>query len=112
MKPSASKYSTDTDEDGVLFDVESNPKYEHIYPGTCTIEGFGMEAWDYELSFGRPRDNTVFVSYATLPDVSAKQLIRRIDELQNSLGSKFGWAPNKEKHDLEEFYGNMGYIIS
>ncbi|KAK6506626.1 hypothetical protein TWF481_005082 [Arthrobotrys musiformis] len=108
MKPSTSKYSTDTDEDGVLFDVESNPKYEHIYPGTCTIEGFGMEAWDYELSFGRPRDNTVFVSYATLPDVSAKQLIRRIDELQNSLGSKFGWAPNKEKHDLEEFYGNMG----
>ncbi|RVD82025.1 uncharacterized protein DFL_009869 [Arthrobotrys flagrans] len=108
MKPSTSKYSTDTDEDGVLFDVESNPKYEHVYPGTCTIEGFGMEAWDYELAFGRPRDNTVFVSYATLPDVSAKQLIRRIDELQSSIASKFGWAPKKERHDLEELYGNMG----
>ncbi|KAK6521885.1 hypothetical protein TWF506_002088 [Arthrobotrys conoides] len=108
MKPSTSKYSTDTDEDSVLFDVESNPKYEHVYPGTCTIEGFGMEAWDYELSFGRPRDNTVFVSYATLPDVSAKQLIRRIGELQNAIGTKFGWTPNKDKHDLEEFYGNMG----
>ncbi|KAK6362343.1 hypothetical protein TWF730_006037 [Orbilia blumenaviensis] len=108
MKPSTSKYSTDTDEDGVLFDIESNPKYEHIYPGSCTIEGFGMEAWDYELAFGRPRDNTIFVSYATLPDVSAKQLIRRITELQNPTGDKFGWAPKKEKHDLEEFYGNMG----
>ncbi|TGJ72921.1 hypothetical protein EYR41_000045 [Orbilia oligospora] len=108
MKPSTSKYSTDTDEDGILFDVESNPNYEHVYPGTCTIEGFGMEAWDYELAFGRPRDNTVFVSYATLPDVSAKQLIRRIEELQNAIGNKFGWTPKKDKHDLEEFYGNMG----
>ncbi|KAF3084999.1 hypothetical protein TWF706_000589 [Orbilia oligospora] len=108
MKPSTSNYSTDTDEDGILFDVESNPNYEHVYPGTCTIEGFGMEAWDYELAFGRPRDNTVFVSYATLPDVSAKQLIRRIEELQNAIGSEFGWTPKKDKHDLEEFYGNMG----
>ncbi|KAK6535040.1 hypothetical protein TWF281_006338 [Arthrobotrys megalospora] len=109
MKPSTSKYSTDTDEDYVLFDVESNPKYEHIVPGTCTIDGFGMEAWDYELAFGRPRDNTVLVSYASLPDVSARQLIRRIAELQNAVGSKFGWTPKKDRHDLEEFYGNMGH---
>ncbi|KAF3191132.1 hypothetical protein TWF788_007314 [Orbilia oligospora] len=104
MKPSTSKYSIDTDEDGVLFDVESNPNYEHVYPGTCTIEGFGMEAWDYELAFGRPRDNTVFVSYATLPDVSAKQLIRRIDELQNAIGTN---VPDNSPLRIGDFYQQL-----
>ncbi|KAK6535678.1 hypothetical protein TWF694_002131 [Orbilia ellipsospora] len=108
IKQSTSEYITDTEEDSVLFDVESNPKYENINPGTCTLEGFGMEAWNYELSFGRPRDNSIIVSYARLPNVSAKQLIRRMDEFQKTIGTKFGWTPTKDKHDLTEFFGNMG----
>ena len=108
MKPSTSKYSTETDEDSVLFDVESNPKYENVNPGTCTLQGFGMEAWDYELTFGKPRDGSIFVSYATMPEVGAKQLIRRLEEFQKGAGSKFGWTPKKDKNDLEEFFGNMG----
>ena len=42
IKKKPSGYGSETDEDYVLFDVESNPKYENINPGTVTIEGLVM----------------------------------------------------------------------
>jgi hypothetical protein len=66
-----------------------------------------MECWDYEDIFGKPRGKTIFVSGAKLPNVPAKKLLRRIDELRRG-GGKFGWNPQQEQSDLEEFFGNMG----
>ena len=73
-------------------------------PGTVTVEGFGMECWSYELSFGKPRESTVFVSYAELPSIPAKKLLRRVDELSRGI-RKFGWDPKQEEADLKEFFG-------
>jgi hypothetical protein len=92
-------------EDYVLFDVESDPKYENVNPGTVTVEGFGRECWDYEQNFGKKRKETIFVAYPHLPNVTAKKLLRRIDELRRGT-SKFGWNPKQEEADLKEFFGN------
>lgn len=67
-----------------------------------------MECWDYEETLGKPRDNTITVSYADLPNVPAKKLLRRLDELRRG-GHKFGWNPDQEEADLKEFVGDMGY---
>ena len=102
-------YSDITDEDYILLDVESSARYESIHPGTVTIEGFGMECWDYEQKFGKPRDNTFFVNCADMPSLPAKKLLRRLDELRRGVG-KFGWNPTREEADIREFTGNMGYV--
>jgi hypothetical protein len=76
-----------------------------VNPGTVTVEGFGRECWDYELNVGKKREETILVSYADLPNVPAKKLLRRIDELRCGT-SKFGWNPEQEEADLKEFFGN------
>ena len=96
-----------TDEDYVYFDIEGNSTYENENPGTVTVEGFGMECWDYEENYGKKRERTIFVSYAKLPNVPARKLLRRIDELRRG-EHKFGWNPEQEEADLQEFFGNMG----
>lgn len=95
-------------EDHILFDVESMPLYENENPGTVTVEGFGMECWDYEEKYGKDRSSTVFVSRAKLPHVPAEKLLRRVDELKRVEGSSLGWGPEKERADLEEFFGTLG----
>ncbi|KAL4861169.1 hypothetical protein BDV12DRAFT_204285 [Aspergillus spectabilis] len=32
-----------------FFDIESVPRYENENPGIVTVEGFGLEYWDYEV---------------------------------------------------------------
>ncbi|KAF8626728.1 hypothetical protein AX17_006494 [Amanita inopinata Kibby_2008] len=103
--------SLQTDESHILFDVESNPKYENVNPGTITVEGLGIECWDYEEKFGKERKNTIFISYADLPKVPAKKLLRRIDELRRGV-NKFGWNPDQEEADLKAFFGNIGPTYS
>jgi len=73
-------------------------------PGTVTVEGFGMECWSYEISFGKPQESTILVSCAELPDISARKLLRRMDELSRGV-HKFGWDPTQEEADLKEFFG-------
>lgn len=94
-----------TDEDYVLLNVESEPRYENERPGTVTVEGFGFECWDYESLHGKNRSQTIMVSTADLPSVPAGKLLRRINELQHNQ-HKFGWHTEEEKADLEEFFGN------
>ena len=103
------KYSDITNEDYVLLDVESSARYESIHPGTVTVEGFGMECWDYEDKFGKPRENTIFVNSADIPSLPAKKLLRRIEELRRGVG-KLGWNPALEEADLREFTENMEYV--
>lgn len=108
MRKTRGKYSSnDTTEDRILFDVECNNKYENVNPGTVTVEGFGMESWDYEEIFGKKRDRTCFASYSKLANVGSSSLLRRIDELRHGT-HKFGWNPNQEEADLKEFFGDMG----
>ena len=48
------RYSDITNEDYILFEVESSTwaRYGSIRPGTVTVEGFGVEYWYYEMNFG------------------------------------------------------------
>lgn len=96
-----------TDEDYILFDVESNPLYENENPGTVTAKGFGMECWSYEELHGKLRVDTVLISCHELPNVPGQKLLRRADELRRG-EEKIGWHREKEDDDLEEFFGNMG----
>ena len=99
-------------EDNILLDVESSERYESIHPGTVTVEGFGLECWDYEEEFGKSREvgeGTVFVNCADMPSLPAKKLLRRLDELRRGVG-KFGQNLTKDEADVREFTGNMGYV--
>ncbi|KAG8810143.1 hypothetical protein FRC17_003072, partial [Serendipita sp. 399] len=99
-------YDYPTDEDYVYLDCEANKKYDNIRPGTVTIEGYGMDCWEHEEVHGKSYDKTIFVSTSVLPNIPAKKLLRRIDELQKSVSSKtFGWNPKQEAEDLAEFAG-------
>lgn len=89
-----------------MFSIESDPLYENENPGTVTVEGFGLECWEYEEIYGKTRAETVFVSHAQLPNVPARKLLRRVDELRRG-EEKFGWHPEKEEADLEEFFGDL-----
>ena len=90
----------------MIFDVESYPKYENVNPGTITVDGFGLEAWDFEESMNT-RPSTVVIDVSDPPDIPARKLLRRIDEMQRHM-EKLGWNPEREVADLKEFTGNMG----
>jgi hypothetical protein len=49
------------------------------------------------------------VSYAELPALPARKLLRRLNELRKQ-SSKFGWSPKKEELDLKEIVGTMGFV--
>jgi len=98
------KYDHHTEEGGVLFNVESYPKYEHVYPGTLTLEGFGLEGWTYEETHHPKGDRSIMVSCADPGSIEGKQLLLRIHELQTSL-PKWGWAPDEDRENLIEFMG-------
>jgi hypothetical protein len=102
------KFDSKTEEDSLLLDVECESRYENVNPGTLTVEGFGMECWDYEEHHSdKERDNTVFVDARDLPGIPAKKLLRRIHELQRG-GDKFGWNRDKEVADMKELFGITG----
>jgi hypothetical protein len=109
MKKSKQDGYNHSSEDYILLDVECSARYESIHPGTVTVEGFGMECWDYEESFGKPRSINIFVNGAVMPSLPAKKILRRLDELRRGVG-KFGWNPTQDEADLKEFTGSMGYV--
>jgi hypothetical protein len=92
----------------MLFDVESHVHHENLNAGTVTVEGFGLEAWDYEETY-HPREISIMVSYGDTPAIPAKKLLRRCRELVTG-GQKFGWNPKADLRDLKEFTGGMGYV--
>lgn len=104
------RHGSDSDEFSVLFDVESDHKYENANPGTVTVEGFGLECWDYEEKFGAPRMQTTLVNRCDMPDIPSCKLLRRLDELSNGPGA-LGWNPDRDEADLKEFVGNLGYAL-
>lgn len=99
------EYDINDSEDYVLFDPESHAKYENVNPGTVTVEGFGLECWDYEES--KPREHSIMVNHSNLPVLKARRLLRRLNEIQSKSG-KFGWSPTTEELNLKEFVGGLG----
>ncbi|KAK7179647.1 TPR domain containing protein [Paraphaeosphaeria sporulosa] len=97
----------DAEENSVLFDVESYPEYENVIPGTVTVEGFGIEAWNLEDS-RHPREQTILINASDHESLTSKKLLRRLFELQNR-AEKLGWDPQRDYYDLREFTGNMGH---
>lgn len=101
-------YETYDSEDYILFDVESHYKYENINPGTVTIDGYGLECWDYEET--KPRGITIMINYAQLPELSPSTILRRLHELQEKNRSKFRWSPKKEERDFKDVVGTLEYV--
>ncbi|KIM22050.1 hypothetical protein M408DRAFT_29057, partial [Serendipita vermifera MAFF 305830] len=97
-------YDIPTSEDYVLLDIEDNPKYHNVRPGTITVEGFGLECWEYEEKFGKPRDQRILVNASDMQNIPAKKILRRIHELKTNPGA-LGWHPTQEIEDLREFAG-------
>ncbi|UKZ46819.1 hypothetical protein TrVGV298_001029 [Trichoderma virens] len=108
-KPSRDKYWSHDSEDYALLDPESHVKFENENPGTVTVEGYGLECWDFETTKPRNREQLITVNYSDLPVLPARTLLRRIDDLQNHAG-KFGWSPDKEELDLKEVVGTLGIV--
>ena len=104
------RYGDSNDEDSVLFDPESNPRYENVNPGTITVEGFALEGWDYEEQFGKRRAQTIIVSTADSPSISASRILRRLDQLRND-PEKLGWYPETDELNLDDFLcaGNTNF---
>lgn len=71
-KKAKEDFSEYSDESSVLLDVECHSRHQNINPGTVTVEGFGMECWGYEDSFGKLQENLTLVSYADLPVISTR----------------------------------------
>ncbi|KAK4451186.1 small glutamine-rich tetratricopeptide repeat-containing protein 2 [Podospora aff. communis PSN243] len=101
------QYETLDSEDYCLFDPESHAKYENINPGTVTVEGFGLECWDYEET--KPRKTTFMVNRSELPVLPARRLLRRLHDIQKNSG-KFGWNPTAEELNLKETVGSLGIV--
>ena len=101
------EYDSLTSEYYTYIDVESDRKYDNVNPGTVTIEGFGMECWDYELQSGQPRSETIILNCAPVPNIPLKTIFRRLDELQSGVGP-LGWDRQSDYDDLEELTRNMG----
>ncbi|KAJ7017007.1 prion-inhibition and propagation-domain-containing protein [Mycena alexandri] len=100
-RPSRDGYKSPSDEDYVLLDVEADARYENVHPGTVTVAGFGLECWDYEEKFGKPRDNTILVKCSEMPNIPARKLLRRLNELWDG-------TPTYDDAQLREFTGDMG----
>ena len=107
MKKPRSEHESPDSEDYVLLDPESHSKLENVNPGTVTVEGFGLECWDFENT--KPWSQTIFVNRSDLPVVRACTLLRRLDEIQKK-SAKFGWSPTTEELNLKEFVGTLGII--
>ncbi|OJD28231.1 hypothetical protein ACJ73_00361 [Blastomyces percursus] len=80
-RPPFRPFHRNTSEEGVFFDMESKPTYQHVYPRTLTVEGFGLEAWRYAKEHSGPQYShktlalrLKFHPNASLTDMSPKIL--------------------------------------
>ena len=92
-----------TDEEYFLLDPEAEPSFENVNPGTVTVEGFGVECWDFENK--KPRNARILVNVSNLPVISTSKLLRRLDELQKS--GVFGKTPIEDELNLKEIVGEL-----
>ncbi|PGG97861.1 hypothetical protein GX51_07103 [Blastomyces parvus] len=96
-----------TSEEVVFFDMESDPRYQHVYPGTLTVEGFGLEAWKYADEHSGPKYSHKTAFLQKMPAVSMTKLLRRFEELQ-CLDRPFGLNIQEDALDIREIFGDSG----
>lgn len=99
------RHRSPTSEDFVLLDPEAEPEFENINPGTVTVEGYGIECWDFEDH--KPKELKIFVNRSRLPVLPAKKLLRRLDELSHGGNAAFGSNKAGDELDLQEMVGNI-----
>lgn len=99
-----------------FFDREANPEYQHVHPGTVTVQGYGIEMWDYEQTQGpglRDSEKNYLYHVGDLPEPGGKELIRRLHELRNEdEGRSLGENLDYDEADLEQFVGDSAIAIA
>lgn len=68
-----------------------------------SVEGFGMEWWDWERRFGPVRPQRFQFNTAVLPPVHSNKMLRRMAELA-TMNAEEDQAV--DEHDLHEFLGD------
>jgi hypothetical protein len=97
-------------EQTTFFDNESDANYGAANPGTVTIEGFGLECWQFNVSSGRRIIGSVRVREYPNPKITIAGLLRRLDELRRE-SRRLGQDPVQDELDLIDLVGDMGYVI-
>lgn len=94
------KYEFSTEEGNCLFDAESFGEYDHTDPGTITVSGFAIEAWEHQ-ELNHHIDQTI-LSSREARNISGKTILRRLYDMANR-GEKLGWNKERDAHDLADF---------
>lgn len=106
---SRKRHSVIDSEDNVFFDPEADPQFENANPGTVTVEGYGLECWEFEYQKMAPKRTVINV--ARLPMLTAGKILRRLDELKRG-GRPFGQDLAMDELDLKEIVGDLGYVVT
>ncbi|EEQ85899.2 tetratricopeptide repeat-containing protein [Blastomyces dermatitidis ER-3] len=104
-RPPFRPFYRNTSEEVVFFDMESEPRYQHVYPGTLTVEGFGLEAWRYAKEHSGPQYSHKTAFLQKMPAVSLTKLLRRFEELQ-CVDRPFGLNIQEDALDIREIFGD------
>ena len=98
----------DLDEDAVLLDVEAHDKYEHVNPGTATVQGYAIEVWEHETYFNEKfRTRDILTAADGLPSFSCSSVLRRLNDMQTRK-EQLGYDHEREYEELVEFAGDFG----
>ena len=84
----------------MFIDIEAQPKYDNVNPGTITIEGWAMECWDYQIEQTNP-SRSFISNRSELPQITGKQLLRRLYEL--SPRNNYPWSQQRDEEVMEQF---------
>ncbi|OJD15332.1 hypothetical protein AJ78_04416 [Emergomyces pasteurianus Ep9510] len=104
-KPPFRPFYRHTSEARVLFDIESEPRYENANAGTITVEGFGLETWKYANEHSGPKYSHKSAFLPKIPELSRTKFLRRFEELQ-SLDRPFGLNKEEDELDIRELFGD------
>ncbi|KAL4922954.1 tetratricopeptide repeat protein [Aspergillus undulatus] len=104
--------SPDDDDEYPYFHVEGDPRLANENPGTVTVEGFGLEAWFYELTYGRSKirlteieaEENLRTNDDAIDPVPVSKMLRRLHELREEQADS-EWNPAVEKAELKDLIG-------
>ncbi|KAL2824438.1 hypothetical protein BJY01DRAFT_256468, partial [Aspergillus pseudoustus] len=86
----------------VFTEIESDPRFLHVHPGTITVEGFGRECWNYEQAVNNPiRPEITANTPAARFDFS--RLPKRMVELEDKELRRIGLNRAQDDRDVMEW---------
>ncbi|KAJ0413979.1 hypothetical protein BJY00DRAFT_319268 [Aspergillus carlsbadensis] len=104
--------SPDDDDEYPYFHIEGDPRLANENPGTVTAEGFGLEAWFYELTYGKSKmrvreieaEENRRINDADIEPVPVSKMLQRLHELrEEEAGTE--WNPAVERAQLNGLIG-------